>query len=270
MELLAPAEGPAPLLILLVVLTLFTAAKTLQCSPWCGQLMVVRVRGTGSSSWRSRVRHRERCLLSGTRCGAFALDSPCMGSWCECLYHPGLGPYGSGRTNPGQRLVPRINAGKHPRYAVLLLVKSSVGRALRCQSEEISTISNGVEPECFGHGALLAAIRASAHMSSMRGDHSVTVEPVLSRAACRMSCSILSTVVSMGGIDRLLCPKLCTIDDDLTSIRRWQAHLRSRVHKKAPGTYSDSVLYRRCCRGRGQPGDVARRHRFLNARLIVV
>ena len=110
-------------------------------------------------------------------------------------------------------------ANIHDTRGVAACKKLGVGRVTLSREltkEEISAISKlGVELECFGHGALCFCYSGICHMSSMRGDRSAN------RGACAQPCrlpyELLNSkheVVSMGGIDRLLCPKdYCTIDD---------------------------------------------------------
>ena len=103
-------------------------------------------------------------------------------------------------------------ANIHDTRGVAACKKLGVGRVTLSREltkEEISTISKlGVELECFGHGALCFCYSGICHMSSMRGDRSAN------RGACAQPCrlpyELLNSkheVVSMGGIDRLLCPK---------------------------------------------------------------
>lgn len=165
-------------------------------------------------------------------------------------------------------------ANIHDTRGVAACKKLGVGRVTLSREltkEEISTISKlGVELECFGHGALCFCYSGICHMSSMRGDRSAN------RGACAQPCrlpyELLNSkheVVSMGGIDRLLCPKdYCTIDDVPDMIEAGVGSLKIEGRMKAPEyVYSVVSSYRQAIdaaeKGVDNQADVARRHRLL-------
>lgn len=165
-------------------------------------------------------------------------------------------------------------ANIHDTRGVEACKKLGVGRVTLSREltkEEISKISKlGVELECFAHGALCFCYSGICHMSSMRGDRSAN------RGACAQPCrlpyELLNSkheVVSMGGIDRLLCPKdYCTIDDVLDLIEAGVGSLKIEGRMKAPEyVYSVISSYRQALdaveKGVDNQADIARRHRLL-------
>ncbi len=137
--------------------------------------------------------------------------------------------------------------------------------------QEIARIAQeGVEVECFGHGALCFCYSGICHMSSMRGDRSAN------RGACAQPCRLpyvlmdaAHTVVSRPEFDRLLCPKdYCTIDDLPELAQAGVGSLKIEGRMKAPEyVYSVVFAYREALdtlvTGKDSATAAACRHRLL-------
>lgn len=138
-------------------------------------------------------------------------------------------------------------------------------------SQEIGRITQeGVDVECFSHGALCFCYSGICHMSSMRGERSAN------RGACAQPCRLPyvlvdadHTVVSRPEFERLLCPKdYCTIDDLPELVASGAKSLKIEGRMKAPEyVYSVVRAYREALdalvAGEDSGSNRAYRHRLL-------